>query len=221
MDFIFNIYFFFFFLFLFPSFFLYNCYLFVFCHVSWYVWANDGNTGFLLDLIKRPDTLELRLAQYIGNSSTNETSSVTVHRQLLPLNQFSIGKDNVTVHFGDVIQMSPTGVVGTVDGIDINVTWSFNSRTNVFFPPELAVLKMNAVLPEPTSQYGEIGNYPSGGTIGGHVLKAAVPVVRTNYNIPFGLDSELLKWSMISASQFTTTDGTNEGKYKHIDTICL
>ena len=168
----------------------------------WYVWASDGNTGFILDLIKRPQTLELRLAQFMGNSTTNMTSSVSVHRQTLPLDQFSVGTDNITVNFGSDMKMSSNGVIGTVDGVFVNVSFNLNGRSNKFLPPELAVLDLNAVLPTPMSEYGQVGNWPSGGMVGEHVLRSAVPVVRTNYNIPYGLDSNVLKWSMVSASSF-------------------
>ena len=159
----------------------------------WYVWASDGNTGFILDLIKRPQTLELRLAQFMGNSTTNMTSSVSVHRQTLPLDQFSVGTDNITVNFGSDMKMSPNGVIGTVDGVFVNVSFNLNGRSNKFLPPELAVLDLDTVLPTPMSEYGQVGNWPSGGMVGEHVLRSAVPVVRTNYNIPYGLDSNLLK----------------------------
>lgn len=35
-----------------------------FANYFWYIWASDGNNGFLLDMIKRPNTLELRLDLY-------------------------------------------------------------------------------------------------------------------------------------------------------------
>ena len=71
-------------------------------------------------------------------------------------------------------------------------------------------LGLGKLVPKPVSQYGEIGNYPLGGTVGAHVLTAATPLVFTTYKIPFGLDSNLLQWSMISASQFIEEDTLNK-----------
>jgi len=98
----------------------------------WYMWSSDAGTGtgVLLDLIHRPNTLELRVALYVSNSSTNATTSVTVHRQMLPLDAFKT--DNATgvptVYFGDTIRMSSEGVVGTIDGININISYSLTGR---------------------------------------------------------------------------------------------
>jgi len=218
----------------------------------WYLWANDGITGVLLDLIQRPSELELRLAMYIGNKTNNETSSVTVHRQMLPLSDFIMGDDNVTVYFGKHMQMSKTGIVGMIgkiyilyillniiywfycfytthyrymycstfsctvyltqislistlslsDGININISFSLSARHNSFLPPGLNALGLDKILPKPVSQYGEIGNYPAGGLIGQHKLTAGSKMVKTIYTIPVGLDSVMLKWSMISTNTF-------------------
>ena len=161
--------------------------------------------------IQRPNSLELRLALYLGNPTTNETTSVTVHRETMPLTALKMDNSSgvPTVHFGQRIQLNSQGVVGSIDGVAINISYSLNGRTNSFLPPMLNALGLDTILPKPVSQYGEIGNYPQGGSVGTHVLTAAVPMVYTQYNIPIGLDSTFLKWSMISASQFVDAVSLN------------
>ena len=164
----------------------------------WYLWTSDGHTGVLIDLIKRPDTLELRLVQYTDGTSHSVT------RQTLPLEDFSVGADNVTVHFGKSIVMGKNNLIGTIGGVEVNISFATGGRTNSFLPPELALLGLGAVLPNPVSQYDRSG-WPVGGTVGKNKLAPSIPLVKTTYKIPYGLD--LLNWVMISASQFTSEDG--------------
>ena len=166
----------------------------------WYFWSSDADDGgVLLDLIKRPDKLELRLAQFIGGE--NATKEISVTREFLPLDDFTLAKDNVTVHFGKKITMGPNGVVGEVNGIPINVSFvlNFGHYKNSFLPPELALLGLESILPDPVSTYGKSG-WPSGGNVGKFELPPSVPLVKTTYKIPYGV--HLLNWIMISASQF-------------------
>ena len=168
----------------------------------WYLWTSDGHTGVLIDLIKRPDTLELRLVQYTDGGHTNASHSVT--RETLPLEDFAYGADNVTVHFGKSMVMGKNHLVGTVQGIQVNISFATGGRSNSFLPPELALLGLAAVLPDPISQYAESG-WPIGGVVGKNKLAPSIPLVKTTYKIPYGLD--LLNWAMISASQFMSEDG--------------
>ncbi len=93
----------------------------------WYLWTSDGHTGVLIDLIKRPDTLELRLVQYTDGTSHSVT------RQTLPLEDFSVGADNVTVHFGKSIVMGKNNLIGTIGGVEVNISFA-TGGADKFFP---------------------------------------------------------------------------------------
>jgi hypothetical protein len=195
----------------------------------WYFWSSDGSTGVLLDMIKRPLALELRLAQYHNNATTggppNATTTTTnVTRQFLPLVEFSLDpRDNVTVRMGKDLVMGPTGVKGSVNGIPIDVAFGFSGRTNSFLPPALAIF--DGILPHPVSQYGNVQPQArhaadadesiTASIVGDRTLGVNVPLVKTTYKIPYGL--EMLQWSMISASQFVAV--TNNGDEEDSDLL--
>ena len=163
----------------------------------WYFWSSDRSTGVLLDMVKRPTTLELRLAQYAHGTAP------VVTRQFLPLSDFSLASDNVTVTMGKDLTMSPTGIAGTVGGVPLNVSFALDGRTNSFLPPVISALGLDAVLPKPVSAYGGVG--AAGGRVGARALAAGVPMVKTTYRIPYLIDA--LKWVMISAMRFDAVVG--------------
>ena len=84
----------------------------------WCFWASDGDTGVLLDMVKRPARLELRLAQFANGSAP------VVTRQFLPFSAFSLAADNVTVSMGKGLTMGPTGIAGAVGGVALNVSFA-------------------------------------------------------------------------------------------------
>ena len=57
-------------------------------------------------------------------------------------------------------------------------------------------------VPVVTSKYGSVGGEV--GTVGKALLRAGTPLVRTSYAVPVGM--EMLRWGMISASQFKGSD---------------
>lgn len=64
---------------------------------------------------------------------------------------------------------------------------------------------VSGVVPVVTSHYGSVTSDPTRmRMVGNSTLKAAVPLVKTTYAIPAGLS--VLRWAMISASQFEGTD---------------
>jgi len=155
----------------------------------WYSWASDGKNGFLMDLIKRPDELELRLEIY--NSSTTPS----VNKQYLSLDQFS---DNGTIVTMGPMTISPTSVQGTVNNIPINVIFSLSSRQMKFCPAWIESL-LNGAIPDVESTYGTLVK----GFVG-PVTYQNLPIAYTTYPVKIGLS--LLQWAMISALNFVGTD---------------
>jgi len=98
----------------------------------WYVWASNGEVGFLLDLIQRPDTLELRLDLY----NNTPGASQTVLKQYFPLSElnFTDPFDPFRVTMGSV-SLDGHRCFGSVDGVSLDVSFALSmDEHNVFVP---------------------------------------------------------------------------------------
>ena len=148
-----------------------------------YVWASDGKSGMLLDIIKRPIASELRIAVF---NKTDQTPPA-VYRQILTLADYHTDPSDPTNVTLGPLQMTNHGVVGTVHGFHVNVTFrglapGGGSRTNTFLPKTMLPGGLEGWVskyaPTVISTYG--GSTGSA-MIGGARLAAGTPLVRTRY----------------------------------------
>ena len=86
----------------------------------WYIWASDGNHGFLLDMIQHPTQLELRLDMY--DNSANATEHAVVYKQYFPIDDlhFSVGN---WLEMGPVL-LNAQSCTGSVDNITLDVSFT-------------------------------------------------------------------------------------------------
>jgi hypothetical protein len=158
----------------------------------WYVWKSQGNNAFLLDSIRRPDELELRLALYAPPAAPQ------VLKQYLPLSQFS-QTGPLDVNFGSVLQLSPTAVKGSVLGTAVSLGFSLSAdRNNTFVPTDIDEVFVH-LIPNITSEYGAL----SSGNVAG-VSYAPGPFVFTRYTV--GITLPVVQWAMISLQQVPNSD---------------
>jgi len=164
----------------------------------WYVWSVDPNTGvgFLLDMIKRTEELELRLALY------NNSGSQSVIRQYLPLTAFQQKGENI-ISMGPLsLDVSLDSLLGTLKGTDnmvpMNVLFTLTGNYNTFLPEGIM---QNDILPNVTSFYA---NLNAQSTVNNYAYPANIPAVYTKY--PIKLLINYTDWSMISAGSFQNSD---------------
>jgi len=157
----------------------------------WYIWASDGNNGFLLDLIKRPDELELRLDLY---SNVPDVSPI-VSKQYLGLNEFS--QTNTSVSMGP-ITLTNTSCVGSVNGYDVSVFFDLSGRTNQFLAPWIE--QEFDFVPKFVSSWGNIIK----AQVSNVTYSSNLPLVYSTYPIKIGI--QLLTWVLIDAPYFENTD---------------
>jgi len=169
-----------------------------------YAWASDGKTGMLLDMIRRHDDTELRLAVF------SDTGAPVVHRQMLTVADYHEDPTSTNVTLGP-LAMTDAGVYGTVDGVKVGVSFAGlglgkKTRGNTFLPK--AMLPggidgwVSTYVPTVISEYGDTGAFAN--VVGNATLAPGTPLVRTRYTIPVGL--KMLRWGMVSASNFAGTD---------------
>jgi len=164
----------------------------------WYVWTVDPSTGigFLLDMIKRTEELELRLALY------NNSGSQTVIRQYLPLSSFKQPGEN-TIIIGPLaldvnLETLQGSLIGTDNMVPINVLFTLNGNYNTFLPEGIM---QNDILPNVTSFYGTLNPQTK---VNNYAYPANIPAVYTKY--PIKLLINYTDWSMISSSSFQNSD---------------
>lgn len=158
-------------------------------HAFWYIYATDGENGFLLDLIRRPEEGVARLAVYSKDKPPD------VLRKSLPSSDFVGGDDKLKVQLGPV-ELSPHGCRGTLDGICIDAAFSLSNREMTFAP--LWLHKLFSQIPYFSSYYGTLEK----GTCQG-IPYRDLPLVYSTYRV--GRISESV-WILISALQFRDTD---------------
>jgi len=155
----------------------------------WYIWASNGRNGFLLDLIARPDTLELRMETYTAGAAP------VVTKEYLSIDDLAIS--NGTVTFGSEMMLSMASCHGHVKGLPVDVTFALKDKND--FVPELLYLAFKGLLPQIESYYGTLSN----ATVAG-VNYQNIPIARTTYAFEVGL--EIIQWAMISALSFRDSD---------------
>jgi len=156
----------------------------------WYIWGSDGKQGFLLDLIKRPDELEIRLDLY----DITPGVAPTVIKQYYPLSHFNESDNGVTV---GPFTLTQNSCVGTVNGINVNINFQLSGRENNFVPEFIE--DRLPILPNVTSRYGALTKGTCNGT-----NYAGIPLVYTSYPVPIGMG--WWEWAMVSAMKFQNTD---------------
>jgi len=156
------------------------------------VWASDGHNAFLLDLIRQPEQLELRLDLYDRAANT-----AIVYREVLPLDAFKVVGDTITM---GSLKISPRFVSGSVNGINVSAAFDVASRMNAFIPVTLEDAVKDYV-PNITSHYGAL---TTSAVVGGVSYARDLPLVYTTYTIKLGIDQII--WAMISAMQFAGSD---------------
>jgi hypothetical protein len=167
----------------------------------YYFWLSDQHSAALVGMIKRPteNRLELRLIQ------AQHGQTPVVKKQNLSLSQYQNFSDG-TIIMGP-LKMSKSGVVGTVDGVSINLPFtSLDGRSNLFLPPSITSDKeiewLRQYVPAVQSAYG--GAVTSGAATVGDYSFASGSIVKTQYPIPLALG--IVKWAMLSANEFDGSD---------------
>jgi len=153
--------------------------------------VSNGKQGFLLDLIKRPQELELRLEVY----DVANLQPAQVIKQFLPLSDFNQTDDVITM---GSVTLSNTTCTGTIGNVTINLGFQLNGR-NMHFIPD-AVEYEFPFLPDVISNYGTIMN----GNCNGVTYARGTPMSYTTYPVPILLG--YWQWVMISAYSFEGTD---------------
>ncbi|XP_062510338.1 uncharacterized protein LOC134186389 [Corticium candelabrum] len=170
----------------------------------WYIWASDGEQGFLLDLIERPDKCEIRLETYHYNATPQ------VQKEWVNLDDLHITPTDV--HMGDVT-MSKTNVYGSVNNVSLALGYNVTSGAN-HFVPLLLVEASKGLIPDIYSRYG----YVTGGQINHHSYTNTTALTFTTYTFKVGLKEG--RWAMISAMNFTDK-GTNHSIALKIEIVSV
>jgi len=157
----------------------------------WYTWVSNGKQGFLLDLIKRPQDLELRLEVY----DISNTQPAQVIKQFFPLTVFN--QTNGVITMGSVV-LSNSTCTGTIGNITINLTFKLNGRNMQFIPD--AVEYEFPIFPDVVSHYGSL----LAGTCNGVTYARDTPMAYTAYPVPILLG--YWQWVMLSVLSFEGTD---------------
>jgi len=164
----------------------------------WYIWASNGNQGFLLDLIKAPNHLELRLDLYDNAAGVNPV----VTRQFLNMSDLVISGDGMNVTMGPV-SLTSSSCIGSVNQIDIDVLFSLSNRSNNFVPAWIS--KDFPEVPDFQSTYGTL----SYAMVNGTSYQPNLPLVYSKYPVDFGLN--YWKWCLMSIMSLTpTSSDSNE-----------
>jgi hypothetical protein len=166
----------------------------------WYMWGSTGSEGFLLDMIKQPDQLELRLDLYNASATPGGTQPpAVVTREFLPLSAYRESAGG-TVTMGP-LTLTPTSCVGTVGGITVNLSFALGD-TEMHFVPAALEKRSDGLLIDVVSRYGHLlGGRVGNGRYSGDLK---LPTVLTTYPIKAGID--VWRWAMISALSFEGTD---------------
>jgi hypothetical protein len=155
----------------------------------WYIFTTNGDDGFLLDLIRRPEEAEARLAVYSRGQPTQ------VLRERLPSSRLAVGEDRLDVKLGS-IELDRDGCHGVLNRINLDVAFRLSGRTMKFVPRWVS--KLIARIPDFRSNYGTLDEGVSQGT---HYSN--LPLVYSTYEV-----RNLAKsvWILITAPKFKDTD---------------
>jgi len=157
----------------------------------WYIWSSNGENGFLLDLIKRPDILELRLDTF----DINQNPVAKVNKQFLSLSDFKVS-DNY-VKMGPIVLTKDSCSGKVSNDFSIDLIFKLSDRKMDFIPDFIE--NRFPYLPDVRSQYGNIINGSCNG-----ISYAKLPIVYTTYPVPILMG--WWQWAMISAMSFEGTD---------------
>lgn len=156
----------------------------------WIVWAYQGDNGFLLNMIKRPKSVEMRLALY------NSKEGAKLFVQELPLDQFY--SDYKMVRMGSVTLTHEmlNGTVGSyfLDHVQLNVQEQGMRFTPSYLDQSLPVFPNAYSFNTSTLVKGIVaGTVYQNASLGYHM-----------YDFPIGLN--YWQWCKISARQFAGYD---------------
>jgi len=166
-----------------------------FANDFWYIWVSNGKQGFLLDLIKAPDHLELRLDIYDASPGVNPV----VVRQFLNLTDLSISEDGANIKMGPVT-LTLSSCVGSVGGVDIDVSFALSNRSNDFVPAWIE--NIFPPIPDFQSTYGAIDSASCNGT----TYAPGLPIVYSKYPVRLGID--YWQWCLLSLMSLTPASGS-------------
>lgn len=180
-----------------------------------YFWSSDGTNGVLLGMVRRPDHLELRTITYMpsaaptmGSTTVGDGTSpqIVVAKEVLPLSAYKNGTGWVAMGNLNMSTQGCVGIAANNTRVDVMFT-GMDERNNTFLPSDFEpggiFDEVSDFVPVVTSKYGAVGGEV--GTVGKKLLlRAGTPLVRTSYSVPVGM--EILRWGMISASQFEGSD---------------
>jgi hypothetical protein len=155
----------------------------------WYIWSSTGTNAYLLDLIKRPSSLEIRFDLY------KKDSSPVVNKQYPPISTYK--KFGNTVAMGDTV-LSRTICQGKTESSQLSLQYETETDHMEFTPGWLNKLT-RGLLPNVVSHYGTIQS----GTVD-QLPYANQSITYTSYTIPIGIS--FWRWSMISSPRFENTD---------------
>ena len=155
----------------------------------WYVYTTNGSNGFLLDLIRRPDSSVARLVLY------SKDAPPTVLRQSRDRSALSASNGSLQVKLDD-LELTESGCRGALGEIGFDFDYTISPRNIGFVPAWLH--RIASYVPSFSSHYGRLSR--------GTCHQAAyenIPLVYSTYGVGNIAKS---KWYLISASQFEGTD---------------
>jgi hypothetical protein len=158
-------------------------------YAFWYLFASDGNNGFLLDLIRQPGEAVARLVTYEQGRPPH-----IVRHGFQPADLDGV-PGALGVRFGG-IAFDALGCRSTLPGMNVDAHFALNGLT-MRFVPKFVAWWFDSV-PDFCSRYGAIAQ----ATCEGAVYEDA-PVVCSTYS----LDSLAgARWILISAARFSGSD---------------
>jgi len=155
----------------------------------WYIYASDGEQGFLLDLIDRSAAAEARLLC----CSLNHLP--LVFREVVPREQLRAEQGHLAVRLGD-LKLDCLGCSGAQGEIRLDAEIQPSGKS-ITFVPRWVTRSVNRV-PYFSSHYGWLTRGECRG-----VAYRRVPLVYSTYEVG---DLAKAEWILISATRFEDTD---------------
>ncbi len=168
-------------------------------YAFWYAYASNGTDGFLLDLIRRPETAAARLAVF------HDGSPPRILRRGFATAEMHGTAGELGVRVGNFC-LDALGCAASIDDVSLEAQFALDGRHMRFVPAWLPVVAND--VPDFRSNYGTLQNASCNG-----VAYADVPVVCSSYAVE---DLAPAKWVLMSAPRFADTDLAFEISAAHL-----
>jgi len=155
----------------------------------WYIYATDGNQGFLLDLISRPTAAEARLLCY------SPEHLPVVLEEIVPREELRIEPNQTGVRLAG-LKLDTRGCSGSLGDIHVEARIHQSGRGTTFVPAWVS--RLVGRVPHFSSLYGVLSRGECRG-----VTYEGVPLVYSTYQVG---DLAAAEWILVSATYFQGTD---------------